>query len=303
MHQSLDPLCIPFLAQQPNISNTNQNISYEKTPSNATPVRSHHVSTTPLGVVTQFGVPMVESYVPLNQWHFQMTTNITRTTCCAIPYANSATWCFKFIKQGGPIVVPCFLGQLYNQHHPQGLEKFVWFCFGNMASCVGGVVLNLKHKKPALFNIWPINLSTNIIQCEANALGQVGFVFIHGTPLVTPTIEFNELCILPRVALNIRNECKTHVKQCLLTNMSRMKDVATLDAKVVNITFTPQGHTYIYELLVHESTINNLRCTYFVTISVFLSCTCLDFVSNATSSRHSCTSFLVNTCITFIMCV
>jgi hypothetical protein len=91
MHQNLDPLCIPFSTQQPNLSNTNQNISYEETPSNVTPVRSHHVSTTPLGVVTQFGVPMVENYVPLNQWHFQMTTNITRTTCCAIPYANSAT--------------------------------------------------------------------------------------------------------------------------------------------------------------------------------------------------------------------
>jgi hypothetical protein len=134
-------------------------------------------------------------------------------------------------------------------------------------------------------------------------LGRIGFVFIHSTPLVTPTIDLNELCILSKVALNIRNECKTHVKQCLLTNMSKMKNVATLDAKVVNITFTPQGHTYIYELLVHESTINNIQCTYFVTISVFLSCTCLDFVSNATSSKHSCTSFFANTCIIFIMCV
>jgi hypothetical protein len=66
-----------------------------------------------------------------------------------------------------------------------------------------------------------------------------------------------------------------------------MKDVATLDAKVVNKTFTPQGHTYIYELLVHESIVNNLPCTYFVTIDVFPSCTCLNFVFNVTSSKHS----------------
>jgi hypothetical protein len=26
-------------------------------------------------------------------------------------------------------------------------------------------------------------------------------------------------------------------------NMSRMKDVVTLDAEIVNITFIPQGHT------------------------------------------------------------
>jgi len=66
-----------------------------------------------------------------------------------------------------------------------------------------------------------------------------------------------------------------------------MKDVATLDAKVVNITFTTQGHTYIYELLVHESTINNLPCTYSITIGVFPNCTCLDFVSNVASFKHS----------------
>jgi len=68
-----------------------------------------------------------------------------------------------------------------------------------------------------------------------------------------------------RIAPNVRNGHKIHVIQCLLINMFTMKDVATLDAKVVNITFTPQGHTYICELLVHESIVNNLPHTYFVT--------------------------------------
>jgi hypothetical protein len=84
-----------------------------------------------------------------------------------------------------------------------------------------------------------------------------------------------------------KNGHKICVKQCLLTNMSRIKNVATLYAKVVNITLTPQGHTYIYELLVHKSIVNNLPCTYFVTIGVLPSCTCLDFVSNVASSKHS----------------
>jgi hypothetical protein len=74
--------------------------------------------------------------------------------------------------------------------------------------------------------------------------------------------------ILSRIAPNVRNGRKIHVKQRLLVNMSMMKDVANVDAMVVNITFTPQGHTYIYELLVHESTSNNLPRTYFVTKSV-----------------------------------
>jgi hypothetical protein len=47
------------------------------------------------------------------------------------------------------------------------------------------------------------------------------------------------------------------------------ENVATLDAKVINITFTFQGYIYIYELLIHESTINNLPCTYFVISGVF----------------------------------
>jgi hypothetical protein len=70
-------------------------------------------------------------------------------------------------------------------------------------------------------------------------------------------------------------------------NMARMKDATTLDAKVLNINFTSKGHIYIYEFLVHESSVSNLPCTYFVTIGVFPSCICPNFVSNATSSRHS----------------
>ncbi len=56
----------------------------------------------------------------------------------------------------------------------------------------------------------------------------------------------------------------------LSTSLSHLKDIL-----------------YIYELLVHVSIFNNLPCTYFVTISVFPNCICLDFVSNATSFRHS----------------
>jgi len=63
-HQSLDPLCIPFLIPQPNFGDTNHNTLYEETPTNATPSRSLHVPMTLLGVVTQFGVTMVENYVP-----------------------------------------------------------------------------------------------------------------------------------------------------------------------------------------------------------------------------------------------
>ncbi len=74
-------------------------------------------------------------------------------------------------------------------------------------------------------------------------MGQASFVLIYGALLVTPTTEFNELHILIGVFPNDRNGCKICVTQCLPTNMFRMKDVVTLDAKVVNITFRPEGHT------------------------------------------------------------
>jgi hypothetical protein len=186
---------------------------------------------------------------------------------------------FNIHKMRGTNYSPFFLRQLYNQHHPQGLEKFFWFCFGNMAYCVGGVVPNLKHNKPSLPSV--VNPCTNIVQSEVNALGQTRFVLVQGAPLVTLTTKFNELCILPRVSPNVQNGHKICVRQRLLMKMSRMKDLVTLDGKVFNITFTPQGHTYIYEILVHESIFNNLPCTYFVTIGVYPSCTCPYFVSNA----------------------
>ncbi len=170
---------------------------------------------------------------------------------------------------------------------PKALKKIFWFCFGNMARCASGVVHNLRHNKPPLPNVWPFNPGTNITQCEVDALGRTSFILVHGAPFVTPTIEFNELHIILGVAPSMKNGCKICTRQCLLMNMARMKNATTLDAKVVNISFTPKGHIYIYELLVHESIVSNLPCTYFVTIGVFPSCICPNFVSNAISSRHS----------------
>lgn len=89
-------------------------------------------------------------------------------------------------------------------------------------------------------------------------MGRIRFALVQGAPLVTLIAKFNELQILLGVVPSIQNGRKLCVKQCLPTNMFKMKDASTLDAKVVNINFTPQGHTYIYQLLVHESTINNL---------------------------------------------
>jgi hypothetical protein len=145
----------------------------------------------------------------------------------------------------------------------------------------------LRHNKPPLPNVWPFNLVTNIIQCKAETFGQTSFILVHGAPFVTPTTEFNELCIILGVAPNMKNGHKIRMRQCLPMIIARMKDATTLDAKVVNISFTPQGHIYIYELLVHESIVNNLPCTYFVTIGVFPSCICPDFVSIVASYRHN----------------
>ncbi len=57
----------------------------------------------------------------------------------------------------------------------------------------------------------------------------------------------------------MKNGHKIRMRQCLPMNMVRMKNAITLDAKVVNISFTPQGHIYIYELLVHKSIVSNLH--------------------------------------------
>ncbi len=113
---------------------------------------------------------------------------------------------------------------------------------------------------------------------------QASFVLVHGAPLLTPIIQFN---ILPKVSPSVKIGHKICLGQCFSTNMFTPKDAATLGVKVVNMTFTLQRHTYIYSFLVHESIVKNLLCIYFVTIGVFPSCTCLDFVSNATSFKYS----------------
>jgi hypothetical protein len=156
-----------------------------------------------------------------------------------------------------------------------------------MVGCANGIVPKLQHNKPPLPNVWLVNPTTNNTQSEVDALGQIRFALVQGAPLVTLITKFNDLQILLGVVPNIQNGCKLCVKQCLPTNMFRMKDVTTLDAKVVNINFTPQGHIYIYELLVHESIVNNLSCTYFVIIGVYPNFICLDLVSNVVSFGHS----------------
>jgi len=137
-----------------------------------------------------------------------------------------------------------------------------------MAHYASGVVHNLRHNKPPFPNVWPFNLGTNTTQCEVEALGQTSFIIVHGAPFVTPTTEFNELCIILGVAPNMKNGHKIRMRQCLPMNMARMKDATTLDAKVVNISFTLQENIYIYGMLVHESTINNLPC---ITLSQLVS--------------------------------
>ncbi len=90
----------------------------------------------------------------------------------------------------------------------------MWFSYDNMVRCASGVVHNLKHNKPTLPKVWPMNLSINIIQYEANTLGWASFVLIHGAPHVKPTMEFNELYILLGVDPSMKNGCKIHMKQC-----------------------------------------------------------------------------------------
>jgi hypothetical protein len=75
---------------------------------------------------------------------------------------------------------------------------------------------------------------------------QANFVLVHGTPFVTPIIWFNELHILPKVSPSVRIGHKICRRQCFSTNMFTLKDGATLDVKVVNITFTPQRHTFTF---------------------------------------------------------
>jgi hypothetical protein len=76
------------------------------------PSRSHYIPTIVINVVTLFGIPVVEIYVPLDQWHFQWTIDTTTITCCDVAYTNGSTCCSTFIKRRGPIVAPCVFGQL-----------------------------------------------------------------------------------------------------------------------------------------------------------------------------------------------
>jgi hypothetical protein len=57
-HQSLDSLCITFLALKPNVGSKVPNNLHEEIPANIIPLRSHYVPTTLFGVGTQFKVPI-----------------------------------------------------------------------------------------------------------------------------------------------------------------------------------------------------------------------------------------------------
>jgi hypothetical protein len=60
--------------------------------------RSHHIPTIVIGVVTQFKILVVESYVPLDQWHLQRTIDTTIVSCCDVTYTNGFACCSTFIK-------------------------------------------------------------------------------------------------------------------------------------------------------------------------------------------------------------
>jgi hypothetical protein len=88
MHSSPNPLCAPFMAfcaSVGTIGDYNFNISHGKIlASTLTHFESHHVPTIPSNVVIQFGILVVENYVPPNRSHFQ------RTNCCLCKWC---CWC------------------------------------------------------------------------------------------------------------------------------------------------------------------------------------------------------------------
>jgi hypothetical protein len=110
VHKSLDPLCVPIFYHTFKVLETP--FKTTKMGKFQPPSRSHHIPTIAIGVVTQIRIPMVEIYVPLNQWHLQQTTNTTIVTCCDVAYINGFACCSIFIKRRGPIVAPCLFGQL-----------------------------------------------------------------------------------------------------------------------------------------------------------------------------------------------
>jgi hypothetical protein len=97
----------------------------------------------------------------------------------------------------------------------------------------------------------------------------------------------------------MKNGHKIHMKFAII--MVRMKDVATLDAKVVNTTFTHEGHNYIYELLTceqlsitcHSPTLSQLVFSQVVFVQIlFPMQQALDITS----------TLLASACITSLMC-
>jgi hypothetical protein len=49
-------------------------------------------------VVIQFGILVVENYVPQYQWHFHKTSNTTKITCSTVAYVDGVARCLAFIK-------------------------------------------------------------------------------------------------------------------------------------------------------------------------------------------------------------
>lgn len=122
-HQSLDPLCILFSTPQTSVGNTIQNNSHEETPTNATLSRSHHVATTPLEKVIQFGVPMVEHSSigifkgqPIQQNHL---------LCYGL--CKQCFLMFDIHKVRGTNYCPLLLRQLYIKTIPNALKKNLGF--------------------------------------------------------------------------------------------------------------------------------------------------------------------------------
>ncbi len=208
-HQSLDPLCILFSTPQPSVGNTIQNNSYKGIPTNATlskvPSCSHNSTWNGDSILGCNGGELCSTRPLASSKDNQYNKNhLLSYGLCKLCFLM-----FNIHKTRGTNYCPLLLQTTLHQNHPQCLEIFFWFCLGNMANCVGGLCQTWSTTNPSFFpNVWHVNLCTNIIQCEANALGQTNFVLVHGGPFVTSTIEFNELRFLLGLALSVRNGLK-----------------------------------------------------------------------------------------------
>jgi hypothetical protein len=218
------------------------------------------------------------------EWHIAHLPKTSAKACFA-QQANTKKKCMaKIVQYNKSTAAPTYTGMMKNYKKIMVQMPF-FFCNNDIERCVKGTIRKWVQSKPAVPEIWPVKLGTNLTSEEVLALEHAGFRLAERPPLaphelfsefdlgvidfnVYPRPESPEEYPKRRFGKNIRRTSNAPTTK----HSNMIASTQHFQGKVLQITMLPSPA--LGSIIRFESSQRSKASQYLITIGQFPSCDC-----------------------------